>query len=314
MLMLVAWRGLALGKWISNFGGYGQIFVYAVVLLAAMPKWLGGNFLQNDEAFVVPAFSLLNLNLQGKMGFGALCGVDAAAVFAGECRSKDVGAAIRKSLMLAAPVIGVMMVLGTASVLTFVKPDAIDLTMPPVQVVSLAAPGLTQFVAILIVMILGAGGCLLFSLLTRFPMVAGWDHLLPSWCSQLDPRYRTPVCSVVFAGVVSFLFAVLSNVGAGNQEAYQFMLNAGLICYSCAYLVMFAIPLVAPGEKPSWMVRFAGVSGFSMTLLFVVLSVFPIVEEQNPGLFTLKMIGVVGGLQLAGMLYYRWAARVSVRI
>ena len=50
-----------------------------------------------------------------------------------------------------------------------------------------------------------------------------------------------------------------------------------------------------------------------MTLLFVVLSVFPIVEEQNPGLFTLKMIGVVGGLQLAGVLYYRWAARASGR-
>ena len=309
ILMLVAWRGLAVGKWINNFGGYGQIVVYVMVLAVAVPYWLAGDWGLRDEAFAVPAFSLLNLNLLGKMGFGALCGVDGVAVFSGECRSKDVGAAIRRSTWLTAPVIGVMMVLGTASVLTFVKPEGIDLVMPPVQVVSVAMPALAQFLSVLIVMILVAGGCLMFSMLTRFPMVAGWDHLLPEWFSRLDPRYQTPVWSVVFAGAVSLVFAVAAIVGAGNQEAFQLMFSAALVSYACAYLVMFAIPLVAKGEKPSWGVRLAALSGFAMTLLFVVLSVFPIVEEQNPGLFTLKMVGLVGGLQLAGVLFYRRQVR-----
>ena len=53
----------------------------------------------------------------------------------------------------------------------------------------------------------------------------------------------------------------------------------------------------------------AALAGAGMTLLFVVLSVYPIVEEQNPGVFTMRMVGILGGLQLAGILLYRRAAR-----
>lgn len=108
------------------------------------------------------------------------------------------------------------------------------------------------------------------------------------------------------------MFVFIANIGAGNQEAYQFLLNAALIFYACAYLMLFAIPLVARGDKPSWTVRTAAFSGFGMTLLYVVLSVFPIVEEQNPGLFTIRMLAVVGSLQLAGVLLYRRATRASL--
>jgi hypothetical protein len=69
---------------------------------------------------------------------------------------------------------------------------------------------------------------------------------------------------------------------------------------------MFAIPLVARGEQPTWGVRTAAVSGFLMTLLYVVLSIFPIIDVPNPWLFTVKIIAVVGGLQCAGSVYYRW--------
>ena len=85
-------------------------------------------------------------------------------------------------------------------------------------------------------------------------------------------------------------------------------MSAALVCYAGAYLVMFAIPLWAHGERAPARVRVAAASGFAMTLLFVALSVFPIVEEQNRGWFTLKMVGVVGALQLAGAAYYRRAA------
>ena len=44
---------------------------------------------------------------------------------------------------------------------------------------------------------------------------------------------------------------------------------------------MFAIPLAARGEKPSWLLRGAALSGFAMTLLNVVTSVFPIIDVPN---------------------------------
>lgn len=309
LLMLVAWRGLGLGKWVSTAGGFTTVFLFGAVIAVAIPRWFLGTSVSTPVALSFPAVSLLNINILAKMGFGALSGIDAVGVFAGECRSRNVGGAIRKSVWLGAPVIAALMVMGTASVLTFSRPESIDLLMPPIQVLSLAAPGTSKFSSALIILMLAAGGSLCFGVLSRLPMVAGWDHLLPDWFSRLDPRYRTPVGSVIFAGIVTMVFAVVANAGAGNQEAYQFLLSAGLICYACSYLLMFAIPLAARGEKPSWIVRAAALSGFCMTLLFVVLSVFPIVEEQHPGWFTVRMLAVAGGLQGAGLLFYWRASR-----
>jgi hypothetical protein len=85
--------------------------------------------------------------------------------------------------------------------------------------------------------------------------------------------------------------------------------NAGLICWGLTYLVMFAIPLVAKGEKPSRGIRIAAASGFSMTLLYVVLSVFPIVDVQNPAAFAIKIGGAVVAINLLGAWYFARASR-----
>ena len=44
-----------------------------------------------------------------------------------------------------------------------------------------------------------------------------------------------------------------------------------------------------------------------MTLLYVILSVFPIIDVPNRFLFAAKISGVVIGLNLAGALFY-WQA------
>jgi hypothetical protein len=51
----------------------------------------------------------------------------------------------------------------------------------------------------------------------------------------------------------------------------------------------------------------ASAFGFAMTLLYVVLSVFPIIDVSNRALFAAKIGGVVIGLNLAGALFY-WRA------
>jgi glutamate:GABA antiporter len=242
------------------------------------------------------------------MGFGAFGGFDGVGIFAGECHSADVAKSIRRSVWLAAPLISVMFIAGTASVLAFSRPESIDLVSPMTQVLSGGAPRLVAVSALVLIAALLAQSSLGFSTMIRLPMVTGWDHLLPAWFSRLDPRYRTPVGSVIFAGVVAAVISVLTNLGSGNQEAFQLLDNSGGILYALTYLVMFAIPLIARGEKPSLSVRVAAVSGFAMTLLYVLLSVFPIIEVQNPWLFTAKIIGLVVALQCAGAAYY-WRAR-----
>jgi amino acid transporter len=242
------------------------------------------------------------------MGFGALGGVDAVAIFAGECRSNDSAKVIRRSIWVSAPLIVLMMVLGTASVLAYSRPDSIDLIAPGIQVLNLGFPRIAAVAVVLLIVATVAQKSFYFSVMVRMPMVAGWDRLLPPWFSRIDRRYGTPVGSVLFAGAIIMLFTLLAISGVGNQEAYQLLLNASLLCFAAAYIMMFAIPLLAAGEKPSWGVRVAAVSGLSMTLLFVVLSVFPIVNVVDRGVFAAKLIGVIGGMQALGALYY-WRAR-----
>jgi glutamate:GABA antiporter len=312
-LMLLAWRGLAMGKWVSNFGGFAIVFLFLAMIVVAIPRWFHGPSgiapAAAPIAFAFPALTLLNLNILGKMGFGAFGGFDGVGIFAGECRSTNVAASIRSSMWLAAPAIALMFIAGTASVLAYSTPASIDLVSPMTQVLSRGAPQLVAISALLLILASLAGNSLSFSSMVRLPMVAGWDHLLPSWFSRLDPRYRTPVGSILFAGVIGIVFSVLANAGAGNQEAFQLLDNTGGILFGLTYLVMFAIPLFAPGERPSWGVRLAALSGFLMTLLYVALSVFPIIDVENPWMFTAKIVAVVVGLQCAAGAFYWRAVR-----
>jgi len=308
-LMFIAWRGLSVGKWVNNTGGFAFVALFLVVIAAAVPRWSSGGAVTTPASLALPALSLLNLNLLAKMGFGAWCGADAVAIFAGECRTTDTARLIRRSIWVSAPLIAALMILGTASVLCFVRPGEIDLIAPGIQVLSAGLPKWVAAAVLLLIVATLAQKSFYFSVMVRMPMVAGWDHLLPPWFSRLDARHKTPVGSIFFAGAFIMALTLLAITGAGNQEAYQLLLNASLLCFAGAYLMMFAIPLFARGERPSWGVRLAAVSGLSMTLLFVVLSVVPIVQVENRGIFAAKLIAVIGGLQCAGALYYRRARR-----
>ena len=314
-LMLVAVRGLALGKWIHNVGGLVLLVILAGMALFALPRWFHGGAAIAPVALAFPAVSLLNLNLLGKMGFGAFCGFDGAAVFSGELRDPNVARTIRRSIWLAAPLIALIYILGTACVLVFTQPSDIDLISPAMQAMSRGAQGMGigSFVAPLVgalVICNIIGFCsIYYNAVVRLPMVAGWDHLLPAWLSRLHPRFKTPVGSIVFIGLTTLGLTILGNLGVGAQEAFQLSNNAGIICWALAYLVMFAIPLVARGEKPPWGVRVAAASGFSMTLLYVVLSIFPVINVKDAASFTAKVSGVVIGINAAGALYFRHASK-----
>jgi len=226
-----------------------------------------------------------------------------------------VARSMRRSVWIAAPLIALIYIVGTSCVLVFTRPDSIDLISPAAQALTRGAQGLgiasvvAPLAAVLLICHIVGYSSLSYNAVIRLPMVAGWDHLLPAWLSRLHPRYKTPVGAIVFIGVMALVFIVLGNLGVGAQEAFQLLGNGSFICYALAYLVMFAIPLVARGEKPRWGVRLAAISGFAMTLLYVVLSIFPIIDVQNAASFTIKVSGVVIAINVAGVLYFRRAKK-----
>jgi len=249
----------------------------------------------------------MSLNLLGKMGFGAFGGFEYVAIHAGECRNP--ARTIARSVIVAAPIIVVLFILGTSSVLALVPFDRIDLIAPIPQVLSISFGAFgsgAPIASITIVVLLGvrlAQASVMFTGNTRLPMVAGWDGLLPAWFSQLHPRYRTPINSIVFIGGVTFAFSMIGLIGVGRQEAFQRLWNASAVFYALTYLVMFAIPIAglrgSEHPVPLW-VRVCAASGFLMTLLFVVLSIVPIVQVESRLLFALKLSGLIAVTNVAG--------------
>ena len=166
-----------------------------------------------------------------------------------------------------------MFILGTSSVMTYTGFDDLDLIGPVPQALSAGARAFgagTLVASIAILMLVGRSIALVsiyFTGNTRLPMVAGWDNLLPGWFSRLHRRYKTPINSILFVGIVTLLFAIVSQLGVGAQEAFQLIDNAAGIFYGIAYLALFAIPICGlralPVRAPFWL-RIVATIGFSL--------------------------------------------------
>jgi len=322
-LIGLAALGLGVSKWLHNAGSVMLMLAFAVLILLPFVHMARGT-LPDYHPFAVaaPALTLFSLNVFGKMALGALSGFEYVAVLAGE--TKDAARTIAKATLIAAPIIAVMFILGTNAVLAFVPIDQINLIGPIPQVfrIGFGASGIGSMAAAIAILLISgrtiANMSIAFTGTTRMPMVAGWDNLLPNWFTKLHPRYRTPVNSILFVGLVALVFGAVGIVGVGEQEAFQLLENASGIFYGLTYLVMFAIPLIGlrgVEPKPSLFLRVAAASGFAVTLLYVVLSIFPIVDVASWLSFAAKISGVVIVMNLVGAgLFYAARRRRVVTV
>lgn len=311
-LVLISMLGLGIGKWVHNVGAVMMLVIFAaLILLPILNVWRGTIPTYRPFALAMPAFTLFSLNILGKLGFGALGGFEYVAILAGECR--DPVRTIGRSVLIAAPIIAVMFILGTSSVLAFLTPDQIDLIGPIPQVLSIGARPFgiaAQIVPIAILMVMCmrlAQASVNFTANSRLPMVAGWDHLLPQWFTRLHPVRKTPVNSILFVGAMMLGMGLAGIIGVGEQEAFQLLQSAAIIFYGTTYLVMFAIPLIGLRgiePRPPFWLRVAAVSGFLMTLLNLTLSIFPIVAVKDQTSFSIKVGTVAIVANLAGAAFF----------
>ncbi|MFN2576527.1 MAG: APC family permease [Pyrinomonadaceae bacterium] len=294
-------RGLALGKWVQNFGGAMLIFTVATLIL--MPFITAGRgSLANYHPFSLslPEINSRNLNVCSKLAVGALSGFEYIAILAGECRAPSRN--ITRSVCISAPIIALMFILGTASVLAFVTPDKVDLIAPIPQVLGLGFGSFGWVSTLISLTIFGVAArqialmSIYFAGNTRLPMVAGWDNLLPHWFARLHKKYRTPVNSILFVGVTTLVFSLAPLIGVKEAEAFQFQDNAASILYALIYMVLFAIPIIAMkrfGAMAPWWLKAVAIMGFLMSVIGAFFTVFPIIEVESRFLFAAKIIVVV---------------------
>ncbi|HEY0766189.1 MAG TPA: APC family permease [Pyrinomonadaceae bacterium] len=311
-MVFAATRGLGLGKWVHNVGGVVHMITFAALILLplfAISRAMGAGY----EPFAIkfPTFSEYNVNVASKLALGALTGFEYIAIAAGETRSpaRNIG----RSVVISAPIIAAMFILGTSSVVAFIPRDRVDVIGPIPQVLSIGFGSLGWVGAIGSIAILGiavrtiALMSLYFVGNTRLPMVAGWDRLLPGWFSRLHPKYKTPINSILFVGVVTLVIGLASLTGVHAHEAFQLIDNAGGIFYALTYLALFAIPLFgmkALGVKAPWWLKIACASGFIVTLIYIRFAIAPITEVENLKAFALKIIATVVIANAVGLGIY----------
>jgi amino acid transporter len=316
-MVLASMRGLRVGKWIQNAGGTMLLVTFAALILLPLLGIIHGTVGEyHPFAFQVPAFSSYNINVASKLALGGLSGFEYLAIVAGETKSpaRNFG----RSVMIAAPIIAVMFILGTSSVLAFVSPEHVDLIGPIPQVLSIGFGsygwvGIVVSIAIFgVVMRTIALMSMYFTANTRLPMVAGWDRLLPSWFTRLHPKHKTPTNSILFVGAVTLVLGLLSLTGVNAQEAFQLLDNAGGVFYAATYLVLFAIPIIGMkgfGVRSPWWLKVACASGFIASLVYIRFTIVPIISVTSVVTFALKIIATVVLVNAIGVTIYTMAKR-----
>jgi amino acid transporter len=133
----------------------------------------------------------------------------------------------------------------------------------------------------------------------------------------LHPRYLTPANSILFVGALTLAITLAGQVGVGLQEAFQVLENAGGIFYAFAYISLFSIPLFAAhrlAERPPLWLRLASLSGLGMSVLYSVLSIFPIIDVPDWRIFSAKIVTVLVGANVAGVAIFALGRRRAARI
>lgn len=313
--MLLASIGFAVGKWFNNAGSIAVLITVAVLVgLPLVKAWHGSPTAFHPLRLVAPPLTLFTLSVFSKMTFGALSGFEYVAIFAGESRNpaRNIG----RSILITAPLIALIYIFTTSAILAYVSPDAVDVIGPIPQALRVGFGNFGAVIVPVAIFLLLANYLSTFSLYfsgsARLPMAAGWDHLLPAWFSRLHTRYKTPVNSILFLGGATLAASVAALIGVGEQEAYELLLTWGFTFYGVAYLALFAIPLLAPkasGIRPGLALRVAAASGFLVTLLFVALSIFPVIDVASSWRYSVKIAVVVVGANLLGWMIYRTGQR-----
>jgi glutamate:GABA antiporter len=307
-----ALRGLELGKWIHNAGCMAMLVVFAGLIL--LPVWALSRHMPihwAPFALELPPRDLRSFALFGQMIFGAQCGLEYIAILAGE--SRHPARSIGQSVWISSPIICAMFILGTSSVVAFSRPGHIDFIAPIPQTLrfALGSTGVGNLFAVAAIFLLqlrllGASSYI-FTGVTRLPMAAGWDDLVPAWFTRLHPRWRTPSNSILCTAGLVFLLVALANIGVHAQEAFQLLSNASLTHYELAYLAMFAVPLAGAAalrrSLPRWL-KWIALVGFCSTLFSLLISAYPFVDVVDARAYAAKILGTTAVSNLLGVAFY----------
>jgi len=323
--------GLNIGKWLQNAGGISTYIPLLILVGIAGVMWLRhGSVTQFTWSNIMPTWNWDTVNFWSQIAF-AFTGLELVSAMSGEIREPR--KTLPRAALTAAALIAAMYIIGTVSILSLVPAQDWDPKSGVFHAITIGATalkiGFVGVLAALLVTVGNAGGVgSTVAGIARVPFVVGIDRYLPKAFGTIHPRWKTPYVSIIVQAVASALVLLLSQINESTRGAYQAVIDITIILYFIPFLYMFAAAIklagrpdrktnphavLVPGGKAG--VCIACALAFSVTLLSIIVSVFPPGDSSNRQLFLIKVIGTtVAAVALGLVLYFRGVRKKRAEI
>ena len=309
--------GLGVGKWLNNIGGITRWLATLILIGLGLAAFLTqGSATSWTLRSLVPSLGVANLLFWSTIAF-AWTGPEAASFMGGEIR--DARRTVPRGLLLAAPMIAAIYMLGTASILVALPGGEVSGLQGVMQAIQatetrLGWRGITPLAAVLVtITCLGSVGAW-FETVARIPFVAGIDRFLPERFGRLHPRWGSPYVALLTQAAITVLFVIMGQAGTTVRGAYQVLVSLTVVVTFVPFLLLFAaaVKLRAATEGggamrlpggPAAVMVFALVGLFT-TVAAIALSLVPPESESNKPLAVAKVLGSTLLVMGAGIAVY----------
>ncbi|MEY2520088.1 MAG: glutamate:GABA antiporter [Verrucomicrobiota bacterium] len=320
--------GVDTGKWLQNAGGI-SVFLPGILLVglglhAALTRSTANSF--TFSQLTPDLTNLPMLNLWATIAF-AFAGLELSSTMGQEIH--DPRRNLRRSIYIAAPVVALIYICGTVSVLWLVPREELNIVAGPLQAITNGIAGLGsgwQWIvpaAALLMTVARIGG--LGAWLTgsaRVAFVVGLDRYFPPAFARIHPRWRTPYVAILIQAPIALFFLLLSVLGKGTtvERAFLILLDMSLLIYFIPYLYLFLCfivhcrrkrsgsdeRLIVPGGATGALI--AGICGMAITIFAMLVAMIPPPGTPNVWIHEAKVAGGSLFLVLIGLFIY-WRAR-----
>jgi amino acid transporter len=320
--------GVDTGKWLQNAGGI-SVFLPGILLVVLGVQAAFTRSMANPFTFSQLTPDLTNLpmlNLWATIAF-AFSGLELSSTMGHEIQNPRRN--LRRSIYIAAPVVALIYICGTISMLWLVPREEINIVAGPLQAITNGVAGLgngwkwiVPAAALLMTLarIGGLGAWLTGS--ARVAFVVGLDRYFPPAFARIHPRWRTPYVAILIQVPIAVFFLLLSVLGKGTtvERAFLILLDMSLLIYFIPYLYLFLCfivhcrrgrsesegKLIVPGGATGALI--AGICGLAVTLFAMLVAIIPPPGTPNVWIHEAKVAGGSLFLILIGLFIY-WRAR-----
>ena len=313
--------GVGTGRWLQNVGAIAYFLPgIALIVLGIISVTTRGSANEFTVSSMTPNLRDFSaVNLWASIAF-AFAGLELAPTMAAEVKNPE--RTLKRAVLIAAPLVVLVYMLGTTSVLWIVPHKEVNIVTGILQAIDVGARSLG--VAFGWISAVAAGMVVLGNLGSigawlagpaRVALTIGIDRYFPRAFGRIHPKYRTPYIAFFVQAGIGTIFLLIGVLGRGTtvQTVYLILLDTMLLLYFLPFLYLFASYMRIESAHATGFakVRIAATatSGFLLTLFAMIVACVPPTDTPSVAVFEAKVVGGALFFLVAGISLYAWRHR-----